>query len=88
MKALLDIVRFMLYLIILPLRIVTAVQYVNALIMYPKKTLTLDSKWRLGKHVEDTKCSNRYVVLWRSKIKRSPCPDWYKTYVAIKPPKK
>lgn len=85
MSFLTAIVRFMLYVIILPVKIITLFQYLNALFFYKKQTLTLERPWKIGHHVVNNKNEKKCIVLWRSRIKRSPCPDWYKTYVAIKP---
>lgn len=87
MNFLVVIVRLMLYILIIPVLIISWIQYLYALAMYEKKTLTVSNRCTIGKHVIDNKTNSKYVVLWRSRINRAPCPDWYKLYVAIKPSK-
>lgn len=88
MNSLVAIVRLMLFVLLLPVRIFTAMQYLNALIFYEKDTLTLGSKWRIGHHVINNKNERKCIVLWHRKIDRGRCPAWYTTYVALKPCKK
>lgn len=85
MNFLVAIVRFFLFILILPVRIYSGLQYLYALCFYKKATLTLEHRWKIGHHVINNKNEKKCIVLWRSKINRSPCPNWYKTYVAIKP---
>ncbi len=87
MKALLYIVTAMLWVLMIPVRIVTGIQYLIALVSYPKKVLTLEKRWGIGRHVIDNATDKKCIVLRTKKIDRGRCPAWYKTYVAIKPSK-
>lgn len=86
-KFLLGIIRILTFIVLIPVRIVGGIQYMWAFTFYPKETLVLDKRWKIGHHVINDKNNKKCIVLRTSKIDRGRCPAWYKTRVAIKPSK-
>lgn len=72
---------------LIPVKIISFSQLAYAALAYKRAVLVLDTRFKPGTHVEGVSCFGKFIVLWSREKKRSPCPSWYTTTVAIKPKK-
>lgn len=73
------------FILSLPIKLYNWAKVAHAFFAYEHKVLTLETKYRIGQHVEGVSCKGKFIILRTQEIKRGRCPSWYKTTVAIKP---